>query len=379
MAATVLTFPVNPGGAPPGGYSADDIARVLSSFVTSGYVQGIGQECLVEPGSGLQVLVRDGNIVADGRVTVVVEGTGNVELAVPPNALGATRYDRVIHQLDYTTNLATFLYRPGTTSGPPAIEVSALRLEQSLAQVAVPTGASSITALMITDERNDDAVMGASYSRGVTPPYSMQELYSRSPATGATSQVLSGQAGGNSVIVPAGKVAIIEGGFAITDVDPSMTINGAEAYTFHSVTYMAFKRPFYVNAGVTIAVENQAWIRYTLIPAEAGKTPVVIQLKYDGFTPTNFVLGSNERLVVTHVHPLVDHVGGANNVMLLTDAAGAVLGPPFWRGQMGGSSLESEFDQNWSIAPATIIKVTAGIASADFVYVFGVLETANGV
>lgn len=94
-------------------------------------------------------------VVGTGRAYIKgfwYENSSSLTLAVGSNNSGATRYDRVVLQLDRSTDKISAVVRQGSST-PPALQRDSRYYEISLAKITVANGATQITSNEITDER----------------------------------------------------------------------------------------------------------------------------------------------------------------------------------------------------------------------------------
>ena len=174
-------------------YSAGQVAAALASVMGTGIVTGYAQALQVVASSpnAMTVEVEPGEAWINGVFYNLASGSGNKVLSIASNVSGNSRIDRVVIGLNYTTSTVTLYVKAGTpaaTPVPPALEQDALVYELSLAQVLVASGASSLAASALTDER------------GVTAPFAVSPgaLPLRNPAL---TQLPSGQGGVQHVAI----------------------------------------------------------------------------------------------------------------------------------------------------------------------------------
>ena len=110
-------------------------------------------------GSGMEVHVRSGRASVRGHWFL---SDAQETLAIAANSSGNPRIDRVVVQLDPSSNEATLAVltgTPGTVPTAPSLTQTDTGVyELTLAQVAVVNGAASISALNVTDERTFTSV-----------------------------------------------------------------------------------------------------------------------------------------------------------------------------------------------------------------------------
>ena len=110
-------------------------------------------------GSGMEVHVRSGRASVRGHWFL---SDAQETLAIAANSSGNPRIDRVVVQLDPSSNEATLAVltgTPGTVPTAPSLTQTDTGVyELTLAQVAVANGAASISALNVTDERTFSSV-----------------------------------------------------------------------------------------------------------------------------------------------------------------------------------------------------------------------------
>ena len=131
-------------------------------------------------GSGMEVHVRSGRASVRGHWFL---SDAQETLAIAANSSGNPRIDRVVVQLDPSSNEATLAVltgTPGTVPTAPSLTQTDTGVyELTLAQVAVANGAASISALNVTDERTFTSVpyTVALSSRRPTSPVIGQGIY----------------------------------------------------------------------------------------------------------------------------------------------------------------------------------------------------------
>ncbi|MBA4541985.1 hypothetical protein H1164_03585 [Thermoactinomyces daqus] len=140
------------------GVLPDNIDAIFDSFVSrpSDYNDIQGELTVTGNSSTLSVDVSPGKAWIHGHF-FSSDATINKVIAQNTNANGYNRIDRVVLRLDWTQNTITVEVLQGTAAAsptPPVLtQIEASRWEIPLAQVLVPTTATTGANLTITDER----------------------------------------------------------------------------------------------------------------------------------------------------------------------------------------------------------------------------------
>jgi len=151
--------PLNPDRT----YNADEFTEYFAALVTTGVMQGSGNE--------LEVTASGDNMVSTvGTGIAFIEGKfyandSPLGLTHETEALGVNRIDRVVIRLDSNTearHVKAFIKKgtPAINPSPPALQRDGLIYEISLAQVYITGGQTYIDAGDVTDERENDDVCG---------------------------------------------------------------------------------------------------------------------------------------------------------------------------------------------------------------------------
>lgn len=127
----------------------------IRAVLTSGVL--LGELNLLEPygdGGGMQVKFKTGQTFLRGFAG---RWTGaDAVVPVTANASGQTRIDLLVTRVNLTLQKVQADVKPGTPGvnpSPPALQQDDTIWEEPLAQITVPTGATSITAPMVVDAR----------------------------------------------------------------------------------------------------------------------------------------------------------------------------------------------------------------------------------
>lgn len=117
-----------------------------------GVLYGVLNELRVDANSpaAMNVKVKSGAACIQG---MWLENDADVTVTVPSNSTGSTRYDIIYAQYDATTRLGSINIAVGTTVLPTLTQSLGGTYQIPLAYLAVPNGATSITAAMIFDYR----------------------------------------------------------------------------------------------------------------------------------------------------------------------------------------------------------------------------------
>lgn len=134
-------------------YDADDISNYFLQIITDGVFES---QCEVTAGAGMKVETGTGWAFIQGKWAHITEAeTLTIDAADTTNP----RIDRIVLRLNegLANRDITLMVKKGTAAAspePPALQrVAGAVWELSLAQVAVPAGASSVT---VTDERDTE-------------------------------------------------------------------------------------------------------------------------------------------------------------------------------------------------------------------------------
>jgi len=134
-------------------YNASDWRDYFQALVEGGIVGDLGDELEVtqQASPDKSVLVGTGFVVINGAIREV---SADITVNISDNTSGSTRVDRIVARLDYTDRLIEIDVIEGTPgAGAPAVTQDSSIHEISLAQVELANGYSTITDVVITDER----------------------------------------------------------------------------------------------------------------------------------------------------------------------------------------------------------------------------------
>ena len=138
-----------PGGFPRGNKAVDSafFAKMISSFYSDGVLYGDGFS--VTPAGGMTVSVKSGIAWAKGYMALL-ENDSTVTLAAGKTYAALIRLNTALGEfsLIFTENTAALPTRTSSVT------------DLIIAEITVPSGASSVTAAMITDTRANGAKCG---------------------------------------------------------------------------------------------------------------------------------------------------------------------------------------------------------------------------
>ena len=158
-------------------YSAGDFARYLNKLVGNGVFPN-PPDCLqVYAGTGMQVIVKEGEGWIEGRKIV---NDADLPLDIDSSDVTLSRIDRVVFYADMVNREMGIRVKKGTNaSSPTAPEVTRTQdlIEYSLATVRVNRQASSVTQSVITDTRLDSSVCGV--VQGLVQQASTETLFAQ--------------------------------------------------------------------------------------------------------------------------------------------------------------------------------------------------------
>jgi hypothetical protein len=267
---------------------------VLDRIVAPGVLIGVDQglQVVASVPNALTVEVSPGGAFLQGGYVENPTGTGNVVLPVPPNASGGTRFDRVVLAEDFTAQSITLQYRAGTGSVYVPVRTSSL-WELSLAQVAVPNSAVSVTPGEITDERLNPAVGGAALVRPQAP--------SRNPALPLD---LSAQAGIvhhlrtpsslTTYTVPAGKQWLLVRLWS-NAAGPTVNVDGKPFQTLGAAgTVVALPWPLLLDTAHTLTLPAGAAAELWEVTQDPTRTGITISAAATAL----YTVPAGQRLVI---------------------------------------------------------------------------------
>lgn len=138
---------------------------MFREFASSGVLATFGSSAMLVTGSGsaLEVSIAAGDAFVRGHMG---RNSSAYTLAVPANATGSTRLDRVVLQLDPSANSIIPVYKTGTTSLPALVQNDTTVYELPLATLAVPHGAGNVAGVVTDDRRWCDAKVGVFTTAG---------------------------------------------------------------------------------------------------------------------------------------------------------------------------------------------------------------------
>ncbi len=134
-------------------HDADDLARILKALISNGVAMVNATDMQVVAAGDFDVTVGTGCCVAEGRLGV---NTSEKTFTIAAPYAGADRIDRIVARADYANRKMTLVYVQGVPASSPVapdLQNNADGFDIPLAQIAVASGAASITQSVITDER----------------------------------------------------------------------------------------------------------------------------------------------------------------------------------------------------------------------------------
>jgi len=141
-------------------YSAADFASYFGDLVTNGIFYAQSTNLQVSPGTGLAVNVAAGSAWINGYH---YNNSDTLALSLATASGTATRIDRVVvrlSQVDRSITLAVLTGTPASNPTAPALTRTSDTWELGIADVTVPTAATSIAAANILDTRLDESLCG---------------------------------------------------------------------------------------------------------------------------------------------------------------------------------------------------------------------------
>ena len=141
-------------------YNAEDVTSYLDKLVGNGVFPTPSTQLQVRAGSGMTVIVADGEGWIDGHKMI---NTADMTLQIDVSDVLLDRIDAVVFQCDYTLREMGIAVKKGTLSSTPeapALQRDGSRYEMCLAHVLVEKQVTAITAIAITDTRGDSDLCG---------------------------------------------------------------------------------------------------------------------------------------------------------------------------------------------------------------------------
>ena len=160
-------------------YNSQAWRDYFSKLIKNGVIQNDGGQCQVKPQGvpNKTVYVDTGTVFINGAMRIV---TAAINLVCADNTSGNPRIDRIVARLDYADRVIEFAVKqgaPGASPVAPALQRDASFYELALADITLANGYSSIAAGVITDQRWDTSLCGASsMTVGVIPPSGLDAL-----------------------------------------------------------------------------------------------------------------------------------------------------------------------------------------------------------
>ena len=141
-------------------YSATDFAAYFGKLVSNGIFYAVATNLQVTPGSGMAVSVAAGSAWINGYS---YENTDALELNLTTASGVSPRIERVVVRFSAVERriyLAVLTGTPAEIPAAPALTRSNDTFELGVADILVPKGSVTITALNITDMRLNTALCG---------------------------------------------------------------------------------------------------------------------------------------------------------------------------------------------------------------------------
>lgn len=141
-------------------YNATDFADYFGSLVSSGIFYKVSSNLQVSPGTGLGISVAAGIAWINGYR---YENTDTLNILLTTANGSNPRIDRVVIRLskvDRNIKLAVVDGTPATTPVPPSLTRTSDIYELCIAEVLIPTAATSIVTSNITDTRLNPNLCG---------------------------------------------------------------------------------------------------------------------------------------------------------------------------------------------------------------------------
>lgn len=141
-------------------YSATDFAAYFGKLVSNGIFYGVATNLQVTPGSGMAVSIAAGSAWINGYS---YENTDALTLNLATASGVNPRIDRIVVRFSAVERriyVATLTGTPAETPTAPALTRSNDTFELSIADIVIPKGSVTVTALNITDTRLNMALCG---------------------------------------------------------------------------------------------------------------------------------------------------------------------------------------------------------------------------
>lgn len=276
-------------------YASSIVRRVLDRLMAPGVLISVdhGLAVVQSVPAAMTVELEDGGAFLQGGYWENPTGSGNIVLAVPANSSGATRLDRVCLSEDLGAQSITLNYRVGSSSVYALVRAGNV-WEMSLAQVAVPNNASSITQAAITDERNNAAVCGPALSRGVAVNLNPALPDDISVGAGIVHHLY---VGAQTVTVPAGKQWLVARAWNAA-ATATITAGGQNFLTVVAGAGAQLPWPVLLDAGTAIVLPSGCGIAVY----ETAQSPTRSGLIAASATTTLYAVPAGERLVIQHIN-----------------------------------------------------------------------------
>lgn len=141
-------------------YNAADMTNYLQQIVGNGVFPTPSTQLQVRAGTGMQVIVNDGEGWINGHKLV---NNADMTLPISQSDVLLDRIDSVIFYLDETVRemgISILQGTPAASPVAPSLTRTSTRYEMCLAQVSVGKQVTEITNAMITDTRADSTICG---------------------------------------------------------------------------------------------------------------------------------------------------------------------------------------------------------------------------
>lgn len=136
-------------------HSSSELAEFFAGALSTGVnVYGNPNALLVEKTTGMGIKVNSGIAYIEGRY---YNSGGDLSFVLTSYA-GSIKHVRVVVKVDESAKQITTVIKEG--SSPPSLTRDNSTFEISLASIVIPAGASSLSAVTITDERSNSEVCG---------------------------------------------------------------------------------------------------------------------------------------------------------------------------------------------------------------------------
>ena len=255
----------------------------------------------VTAGTGLQVLVAEGNAFVQG--TFFIQSGNYTELTIAPNTSGNPRIDLVVVSADFVGNTTTLVVLDGTPAGSPVAPTptqNAILWQLPLAQVAVANNASSIVSGDITDERvhSYQADIG---SCPITITSAGGDNSLVVDGTGPAMTIAGLSAGSNITLTPSADYITISssGGSSSSSNDYCILWNSASVSTNPGFTPITFDTALFDPTGMHDATDTYKidilvsglYLMTTSIESTPGSTVYLQVFWYQSSTATTTQIG----------------------------------------------------------------------------------------